>query len=135
MEQARLKLTKAAMLALALALTSASSFAQSKDNFSAAAIQKARIEAGNAWVKEAEDRIKSNFEFAITPDMTDNSPSVCKLVFTPNGYVSRIQFEKRSVLPGFDQALELAIRKSEPFPPDATGRFHTHLTLTYRPLD
>ena len=38
-------------------------------------------------------------------------------------------------MPGFDEAVKRAIEKSQPFPPDSSGRAPSGFTVSHKPKD
>ncbi|HEU4621469.1 MAG TPA: cell envelope integrity protein TolA [Burkholderiaceae bacterium] len=75
--------------------------------------------------------IKSNTTYA------DPSASLPRAEFAvqldPAGYVLNLRKTKSSGNAGWDEAVERAIRKSEPYPPDKSGRPPSSLTITHCP--
>ncbi|MBC7501741.1 MAG: TonB C-terminal domain-containing protein, partial [Herminiimonas sp.] len=91
--------------------------------------------ADSGYVNRVGAKIKSNTIFN-TPDSLDNNPSVeYEVSLLPDGSIRGIRKLKSSNVSGFDDAVQRAINKSAPFPPDQTGIAPTSFTLIHRPKD
>ena len=80
-------------------------------------------------------RIRGNTVFDVPPDLAGNPAVQFRVDLDPAGYVLDVRKTASSGVPGFDAAVERAIRKSEPFPPDATGKPPRSLDIQHRPKD
>ena len=80
-------------------------------------------------------KIRSNTVFNV-PDELANNPAVEYAVdLLPDGSVRSIRKVKGSGVPGFDEAVRRAIEKSQPFPPDNSGRAPSGFTVSHKPKD
>jgi colicin import membrane protein len=80
-------------------------------------------------------KIKSNTTF-VTPAGLDGNPAVEYTVeLLPDGSVRSIKKLRSSGLPGFDEAVERAIRRAEPYPVDASGAVPSSFTFSHKPKD
>jgi colicin import membrane protein len=80
-------------------------------------------------------KIKSNTTF-VTPTGLDSNPAVEYTVdLLPDGSVRSIKKLRSSGLPGFDEAVERAIRRAEPYPADASGAVPSIFTFSHKPKD
>lgn len=80
-------------------------------------------------------KIRSNTVFNV-PDELANNPAVEFAVdLMPDGSVRSIRKIKGSGVPGFDEAVRRAIEKSQPFPPDNSGRAPSGFTVSHKPKD
>lgn len=80
-------------------------------------------------------RIRGNTVFDVPPDLAGNPGVQFHVDLDPAGYLLNVRKTASSGVPGFDEAVERAIRKSEPFPPDATGKPPRSLDIQHRPKD
>ncbi|MFO0152633.1 MAG: energy transducer TonB [Burkholderiales bacterium] len=86
------------------------------------------------WVARTAARIRANTVF--NPDGVGGNPSVEYVVeLDPTGAVLSLRKLRPSGLPGFDEAVERAIRKSEPFPADSSGKVPRNFQFTHRLKD
>jgi len=93
----------------------------------------ARADAG--YAAKVGGKIKSNTVFNV-PDELANNPAVEYSVdLLPDGSVRSIRKLKSSGVPGFDEAVKRAIEKSQPFPPDKSGRAPSGFTVSHKPKD
>jgi colicin import membrane protein len=93
----------------------------------------ARADAG--YAAKVGGKIKSNTIFNV-PDELANNPAVEYSVdLLPDGSVRSIRKLKGSGVPGFDEAVKRAIEKSQPFPPDKSGRAPSGFTVSHKPKD
>src|SRR5690606_26263470 len=94
----------------------------------------AQAQGGRAnanYVGRLAGKIKSNTVFAEPPGMAGNPAVEYTVELLPDGSVRSIRKLKPSGLPGFDEAVERAIRRSEPFPPDESGKVISSFTFTH----
>src|SRR5690606_14234391 len=96
---------------------------------SAAQAQGGRANAN--YIGRLAGKIKSNTVFAEPPGMAGNPAVEYTVELLPDGSVRSIRKLKSSQLPGFDEAVERAIRRSEPFPPDESGKVISSFTFTH----
>ncbi len=68
-------------------------------------------------------------------DLAGNPGVVYEIHLYPDGSTGDIQLRKSSGVPGFDEAVKRAIKKSEPFPADKSGKFPPSITLSHKPKD
>jgi colicin import membrane protein len=79
--------------------------------------------------------IKPRIVFAV-PDRT--SPTVhadFDVELLPTGEILAVRLVKPSGLPGYDAAVERAIRRTDPFPKKADGTVDRTIRLTFRPVE
>ncbi len=79
--------------------------------------------------------IKSNTTFAAPPNIVGNPGVEYRVDLLPDGSVKSIQKLQPSGLKDFDAAVERAIKRSEPFPRDDTGKVPSNFTFIHRPKD
>jgi colicin import membrane protein len=92
-----------------------------------------RADAG--YAAKVGGKIRSNTVFNV-PDELANNPAVEYAVdLLPDGSVRSIRKLKGSGVPGFDEAVKRAIEKSQPFPPDNSGRAPSGFTVSHKPKD
>lgn len=92
-----------------------------------------RADAG--YAAKVGGKIRSNTVFNV-PDELVNNPAVEYAVdLLPDGSVRGIRKIKGSGVPGFDEAVRRAIEKSQPFPPDSSGRAPSGFTVSHKPKD
>jgi colicin import membrane protein len=92
-----------------------------------------RADAG--YAAKVGGKIRSNTVFNV-PDELANNPAVEYAVdLLPDGSVRSIRKLKGSGIPGFDEAVKRAIEKSQPFPPDNSGRAPSGFTVSHKPKD
>ena len=93
----------------------------------------ARADAG--YAAKVGGKIRSNTVFNV-PDELANNPAVEYAVdLLPDGSTRNIRKIKSSGVPGFDEAVRRAIEKSQPFPPDNSGRAPSGFTVSHKPKD
>jgi len=88
-----------------------------------------------SYAARVAQRIRGNTVFAIPPDLSGNPQVLFRVNLDPAGYILDVHKLTGSGLAGFDDAVERAIRKSEPFPSDASGRPPHTLDIQQRPKD
>jgi len=79
-------------------------------------------------------KIRSNTAFVV-PGNLDGNPSVeYAIELLPDGFLRATpRMRKSSGVPGFDDAVLKAIKKSEPFPKDSTGKVPSSFILIHKP--
>ena len=82
-------------------------------------------------------KIKSNTIFNVPESLAGNPSVEYAIELLPDGSVRQpIRKRKPSGVPGFDEAVLNAIEKSQPFPPDKSGKVpSTSVTIIHRPKD
>jgi len=80
-------------------------------------------------------KIRGNTVFDVPDSLAGNPAVIYHVTLDPTGDVMDIRKTQSSGVPGFDEAVERAIRKSAPFPPDATGRPPREFDITHKPKD
>ena len=81
-------------------------------------------------------KIKSNTIFNVPENLAGNPSVEYAIELLPDGSVRQpIRKRKPSGVPGFDEAVLNAIEKSQPFPPDKSGRVPSSVTIIHRPKD
>lgn len=88
-----------------------------------------------AYEQKIAAKIKSNTIFNVPEDLAGNPGVVYEIRLYPDGSTGEIQLKKPSGVPGFDEAVKRAIKKSEPFPADKSGKFPPSITLSHKPKD
>lgn len=99
----------------------------------AAQAQGGRSDAG--YAARLSSRIKSNTRFIPPPDLGGNPAVEYRVDLLPDGSVKGIRKLQSSNVLGFDEAVERAIRLSEPFPTDNTGSVPSSFIFLHRPKD
>lgn len=79
-------------------------------------------------------KIRSNTVFD-APQMAGNPAVEYSVDLFPDGTVRAIHKSKSSGVPGFDEAVADAIKRSEPFPPDTDGKVPDSFHVVHRPKD
>jgi len=80
-------------------------------------------------------RIRSNTVFNV-PDSLAGNPEVNFTVeLLPDGSIRSLRKLKSSGVPGFDEAVQRAIERSAPFPPDKSGKVPSGFNLIHHPKD
>ena len=95
--------------------------------------QGGRADAGYAGRVAA--KIKSNIVFNVPEGLASNPPVEYVVDLLPDGSVAGIRKTKSSGIPGFDEAVYNAIRKSEPYPKDKSGSVPSSFIGIHRPKD
>jgi colicin import membrane protein len=86
------------------------------------------------WITRTAARIRANAIF--NAENVDENPAVEYAVdLDPAGGVISVRKLRASGLPGFDEAVERAIRKSEPFAPDSSGKVPRNFVIQHRLRD
>jgi colicin import membrane protein len=87
-----------------------------------------------AYAGRIKAKIRGNI--VLPPDIKGNPEAIFDVVQLPSGEVIDVKLRKSSGHPGYDQAVERAVRKSSPLPkPDRPELFQRGLELKFRPLD
>ncbi|MDY7580001.1 cell envelope integrity protein TolA [Herbaspirillum sp. RTI4] len=91
---------------------------------------------GNAdYIGKVGARIRSNTVFNV-PDSIVGNPSVEYTVeLLPDGTLRGLRKTKSSGVSGFDEAVQRAIEKSVPFPPDKDGKVPASFAIVHKPKD
>lgn len=86
------------------------------------------------WLARTASRIRGHTIF--NAEGVSGNPTVeFEVELDPAGDVLKTRKKRSSGLPGFDEAVERAVFKSAPFPPDASGRVPRSFTLVHRLRD
>jgi len=81
-------------------------------------------------------KIKSNTIFNVPDNLTGDPYVQYMLELLPDGSIRHpIRKLKSSGIPGFDEAVLSAIEKSQPFPPDKSGKVPSSVTVIHKPKD
>jgi len=83
------------------------------------------------YVGRLAGKIKSNTTFVAPPEMTGNPAVEYTVELLPDGSVRSLRKLKPSGLPGFDEAVERAILRSQPFPADSSGKVISSFTFKH----
>ena len=102
-------------------------------NGDAAKSQGSRADA--SYIDRVRQKIKSNTIFNGADQLTSNPAVEFTVDLLPDGSTRRVRKTKSSGVPGFDEAVERAIDKSAPFPPDKSGAAPSGFTVSYKPKD
>ncbi|NEX60260.1 cell envelope integrity protein TolA [Noviherbaspirillum sp. 17J57-3] len=98
---------------------------------------KAQGPRGDAtYVNTLRTKIRGNTSFIPPADIEGNPTVEYRVDLLPDGSVKSIKKLRSSGVSGFDEAVERAIRKSEPFPADkSTGKVPSDFTFKHTPKD
>lgn len=91
--------------------------------------------ADPGYTQRLSAKIKSNTTYIVPPDLENNPAVEYTVELLPDGSVRSIKKLRPSGLPGFDQAVERAIRRSEPYPADKSGAVPSSFTFSHKPKD
>ena len=95
----------------------------------------ARASQIQGWTDKIRAKIRGNIGI-LPPDLAGNPEAIFDVVILPTGEVLSVRMRKSSGHPGYDSAVERAIRKSSPLPkPDQPDLFRRDLELKFRPKD
>lgn len=100
---------------------------------SAATAQGSR--ADTSYTQKVGARIKSNTVFNVPEGLAGNPAVEFAVELLPDGSIRALNKVKSSGVPGFDEAVQRAIGKSAPFPPDKTGRVPAGFNVVHHPKD
>jgi colicin import membrane protein len=79
-------------------------------------------------------KIRSNTAFVVPSDLDGNPAVEYAIELLPDGCLRATpRMRKSSGVPGFDDAVLKAIKKSEPFPQDSTGKVPSSFILIHKP--
>lgn len=100
---------------------------------SAAQTQGSRADAG--YGDKIRAKIKSNTIFNVPEDLAGNPAVEFEVELLPDGSIRSLSKAKSSGVPGFDEAVQRAITKSAPFPPDKSGKVPSSFRVVHKPKD
>ncbi|RZI43217.1 cell envelope integrity protein TolA [Herbaspirillum sp. HC18] len=80
-------------------------------------------------------KIKSNITFIAPEGLQGNPPVEYEVRLLPDGSVAGLRKIRSSGVPGFDEAVERAIQRAQPFPRDTNGTVPPSFIGTHRPKD
>ncbi|KAF3996089.1 cell envelope integrity protein TolA [Glaciimonas immobilis] len=80
-------------------------------------------------------KIKNNIRFPVPDGMTGNPSVEYEVQLLPDGSVASIRLRKPSGIPGFDDAVKLAIERSAPYPKDNSGSVPSSFIGIHKPKD
>ena len=80
-------------------------------------------------------KIKGNTVFYLPENLQGNPPVEYIMDLLPDGSLRSVKLLKPSGLPGFDDAVLRAIKKSEPYPADKSGTVPSTITVVQKPKD
>ena len=87
-----------------------------------------------SYMDKIRGKIKSNI--VLPPGIKGNPEGIFDVTQLPTGEIINVKISKSSGNRALDEAIERAIRKSDPLPlPDQPGLFKRELKLKYRPFD
>lgn len=98
---------------------------------------KAQGPRGDAnYIQGLKSKIKGNTNFLPPSDLTGNPSVEYTVELLPDGSIRSIKKLKSSGITGFDEAVERAIQRSEPYPIDkSTGKVPSSFTFRHSPKD
>lgn len=99
----------------------------------AAATQGSR--ADSSYTQKVGARIRSNTVFNVPEGLAGNPAVEFAIELLPDGSIRSLNKVKSSGVPGFDEAVQRAIGKSAPFPPDQSGRVPASFNVVHHPKD
>ncbi len=86
------------------------------------------------WTEKIRAKIRGNI--ILPQEIPGNPEAVFDVTLLPTGELLTVRKTKSSGHPGYDDAVERAIRKSDPLPlPDDRSLFQRQLQLKFRPQD
>jgi len=86
------------------------------------------------WTDKIRAKIRGNI--ILPQEIPGNPEAIFDVTLLPTGEVLNVRKTKSSGHPGYDDAVERAIKKSDPLPqPDDRSLFQRQLTLKFRPQD
>jgi len=88
-----------------------------------------------SYADKIRSKIRSNTTFAVPDGLSGNPAAEVDVELLPDGSVRGMRLSKSSGLPGFDEAVKRAIERSQPFPPDKSGRVPSSITISSKPKD
>lgn len=91
--------------------------------------------ADSSYVQKVGARIRSNTVFNVPESLAGNPAVEFAVELLPDGSIRSLNKVKSSGVPGFDEAVQRAIGKSAPFPPDKTGRVPSSFNVVHHPKD
>ncbi|MGB6055048.1 MAG: cell envelope integrity protein TolA [Burkholderiaceae bacterium] len=100
---------------------------------SAATTQGSRADSDYAGKVGA--KIRSNTVFNVPDNLGGNPEVEFAVELLPDGSIRSLKKLKSSGVPGFDEAVQRAIARSAPFPPDKTGKVPSGFNVIHRPKD
>lgn len=100
---------------------------------SAAQTQGSRADAG--YGDKIRAKIKSNTIFNVPEGLAGNPATEFEVELLPDGSIRGLSKVKSSGVPGFDEAVQRAISKSAPFPPDKSGKVPSSFRVIHKPKD
>ena len=94
------------------------------------------VSGDSGYANKIATKIRSNTIFMVPESLAGNPAVEYDLELLPDGSVRRpIRKRKPSGIPGFDEAVLNAIEKSQPFPPDKSGKVPSSVTVVHKPKD
>jgi colicin import membrane protein len=87
------------------------------------------------WESKISAKVYGNIVFIAPDNLADNPTAQFQVQLLPDGSIASIRKLKSSGVPGFDEAVQRAIEKSQPYPKDKTGRVPSSFTGTHKPKD
>ncbi|HTN66242.1 MAG TPA: cell envelope integrity protein TolA [Burkholderiaceae bacterium] len=80
-------------------------------------------------------KIRSNTIFNVSEGLSGNPAAEFEVELLPDGSIRSLRKTKSSGLPGFDDAVQRAIGKSAPFPPNKDGKVPSSFKLVHHAKD
>jgi colicin import membrane protein len=91
--------------------------------------------ADTGYVQRVGAKIKSNTVFNVPDDLAGNPSVEYAVELLPDGSLRGLRKLKSSGVAGFDEAVQRAIEKSQPYPPDKSGLAPSGFTVSHKPKD
>lgn len=80
-------------------------------------------------------KIRSNTNFPPPPGVNGNPAVEYEIYLLPDGSVRNVVLRKSSGLPSFDDAVRIAIDRSQPFPADKSGKVQPAVLVTHKLIE
>lgn len=91
--------------------------------------------ADASYLQKVGAKIKSNTVFNVPDNVSRESAVEYSVELLPDGSLRGLRKLKSSGVAGFDEAVERAIKKSAPFPPDKSGAVPSGFNVIHKPKD
>jgi colicin import membrane protein len=92
-----------------------------------------RADAG--YAEQLRALIRPRIVFAVPDGTSPQIDAVYQVDLLPTGEILGVKLLKPSGLPGYDAAVERAIRRTDPFPRKSDGSVDRTVTITFRPVE
>ena len=91
--------------------------------------------ADASYTSKVAAQIKSHTVFNVPEDLEGNPAVEFIVELLPDGSVRNVRKMHSSGVAGFDEAVQRAIGKSAPFPPDQSGAVPSSIHIVHKPKD